>query len=34
MFDRVLNKSPMKGFLSGPYTNIWAGKTEASDVSS
>ena len=34
MFPRVLNMPLTNGFISGPYTNIWVGKTEAPDVSS
>ena len=34
MFGRVLNMLLTNGFISGPYANIWVGKTKVSDVSS
>ena len=34
MFGRVLNMRLTNGFISGPYANIWVGKTEFPGVSS
>ena len=34
MFGRVLNMLLTNGFISEPYSNIWVGKAEVSDVSS
>ena len=31
MFGRVLNMPLTNGFISGPYSNIWVGKTKVSD---